>query len=459
MDEMSGRIQLYVDGQLDAKGVAALQEWICASEENAQEFAREMVVHQQIRERLKSEVYSDTIRVLTSPCVRHANLIQPKRFPWARTALIAASLIATLAAVLWFTPSARTDRSRIAAPRTPAPTYAQVIKTDNAQIHGMGTITAGRTLPAGSDLELTLGVIQLRMNSGATVIIEAPSIFRLTEDNRMRLLQGRLAADVPTYAIGFTVDSPTVQVIDLSTAFGVEVDGNGVTDVHVFEGQVETKHTAGSSSKPLRLKKEQAKRFGKGRADKLREAAGEAHRFLRQLLLADGITHIRGPIRFLKEPPDSVVPGSREDNKKVLMFPERRGIWIEESLVVSMTDPGKVVQLQSPATSSVLTPGVRVRSYLLHVDPIGSGGKIKATIRRSGSVRFKRPILAVIAAADLLQQTTPMFGHSQTRYGNDLGGLDGKDMIKLSRDRRTVTFNLSTRPHVDQVRILVADPG
>ena len=50
---------------------------------------------------------------------------------------------------------------------------------------------------------------------------------------------GLLTSTVPPGAEGFRVDTPTAQVIDLGTAFGIELGDNGVSHVSVFDGEVE----------------------------------------------------------------------------------------------------------------------------------------------------------------------------------------------------------------------------
>ena len=42
-----------------------------------------------------------------------------------------------------------------------------------------------------------------------------------------------------TVFIGFTLVTPTEKVVDLGTAFGIEVADSGATSVAVFEGEVE----------------------------------------------------------------------------------------------------------------------------------------------------------------------------------------------------------------------------
>src|SRR5690606_19090519 len=55
---------------------------------------------------------------------------------------------------------------------------------------------------------------------------------------KLHLPFGRLAAEVPPSAKGFTVVTPTGNAIDLGTRFGVDVPAQGHAEIHVFEGEV-----------------------------------------------------------------------------------------------------------------------------------------------------------------------------------------------------------------------------
>ena len=60
--------------------------------------------------------------------------------------------------------------------------------------------------------------------------------------------RGRLAADVPPSAKGFTVITPTGDAVDLGTRFGVDVPSSGSAEVHVFQGEVITKASGATLS-------------------------------------------------------------------------------------------------------------------------------------------------------------------------------------------------------------------
>ena len=57
-------------------------------------------------------------------------------------------------------------------------------------------------------LRLESGVVEIAMYSSAKVAIEGPAQFRLTTENSMELLSGKIATDVPRRARGFSVKTP-----------------------------------------------------------------------------------------------------------------------------------------------------------------------------------------------------------------------------------------------------------
>jgi hypothetical protein len=93
-------------------------------------------------------------------------------------------------------------------------------------------------VPPGS-VRLKSGKVELTFFSGAQVALEGPCTFQLKSDFRATLVHGRLTADVPPQAIGFTIHTPSGQLRDLGTAFAVSVNRTGDADVHVLDGKVE----------------------------------------------------------------------------------------------------------------------------------------------------------------------------------------------------------------------------
>ena len=100
---------------------------------------------------------------------------------------------------------------------------------------------------------------------------------------------GKLAAEVPKAAIGFTVQTPQAVVVDLGTDFGVSVDAQGVTEAHVFAGTVEVaaRAPAAEPAQPAReLRVGQAVKIrsvGAGKTPRIEEMAAAPDTFVRRV--------------------------------------------------------------------------------------------------------------------------------------------------------------------------------
>jgi hypothetical protein len=93
---------------------------------------------------------------------------------------------------------------------------------------GIGTtgLATGRAVRCET-VALEAGVLELETRRGARLVIEAPAAFRFESPQRLHLTKGRIAADVPARAKGFTVVTPSGEAIDLGTRFAVDVPAFG----------------------------------------------------------------------------------------------------------------------------------------------------------------------------------------------------------------------------------------
>ena len=88
-------------------------------------------------------------------------------------------------------------------------------------------------------VRLFAGSVELTFDQGAVVTVDGPVEFRPLSTGQLELRRGRLLASVPQQAIGFTVSTPTSQVVDLGTEFEVAVNDEGQSDVQVLRGEIE----------------------------------------------------------------------------------------------------------------------------------------------------------------------------------------------------------------------------
>ena len=70
-------------------------------------------------------------------------------------------------------------------------------------------------------------------------MVEGPAAWQIASAKRLLLDSGKLSAHVPEAGVGFTVATPTAEVIDLGTDFGVVVTDSSETRLAVIKGAVQ----------------------------------------------------------------------------------------------------------------------------------------------------------------------------------------------------------------------------
>ncbi len=131
------------------------------------------------------------------------------------------------------------------------------------------TWSDGRAIKAGeriarTKLDLASGRLRFSTSAGALVTVTAPARLEIVNAMRLRVLTGRVTADVPERAHGFTIETADAQVVDLGTRFGVEAGADGHTSVVVFEGKVDV--ARGGAAEAKRLTQGEAVRLENGKA-------------------------------------------------------------------------------------------------------------------------------------------------------------------------------------------------
>ena len=104
---------------------------------------------------------------------------------------------------------------------------------------GQGPLEEGDALAPGR-LAIASGLAQVEFFCGATVIVEGPAELELQSPLLARVRSGRLRAQVPPAARGFSLEVEDMKVIDLGTEFGLSVSPDGA-NLQVFDGAVELK--------------------------------------------------------------------------------------------------------------------------------------------------------------------------------------------------------------------------
>ena len=225
---------------------------------------------------------------------------------------------------------------------TPTAVIAHVV---GAYDEAGAAYTVGETVEPGPVI-VSRGLVRLDFSNGARVTIEGPAQIEVKDEKRMVLHHGVVAATIPESVIGFVVDTTSVHVVDLGTSFGVSVSEAGLTDVCVFDGEVEVSSMEFDGKAASRLVRE-------GQAIRASEAtraidsvAYITSRFENAWPVNSGVLQTTGSMRFVPPGPD-FHPGNYEDNEHIVVFPERRGFVPDKTIRVDLVDPGEYAK--SPA--------------------------------------------------------------------------------------------------------------
>lgn len=125
----------------------------------------------------------------------------------------------------------------------------------------------------GGNLRLDIGAVEFLTPKGARVVVEAPAEVRFESSESLRVMRGKVAADVPPKAKGFTVVTPDGTAVDLGTRFGVDVPASGDSEIHVFQGEVIAQAKGDPLKQSLRTGEAFKMNNGKGASRELRSAA------------------------------------------------------------------------------------------------------------------------------------------------------------------------------------------
>lgn len=155
-----------------------------------------------------------------------------------RQTIIGISSLAALLAILLFVQFAPSPQTQTVSDKpVTLPVVAMVTNLSQARWKNEIEIARHAELRPGS-MTLEQGYAQLTFKQGTQVLIQAPCTFELQSSNRMALKNGSMTADVPSQAVGFTVQTPWTKVVDYGTEFGVSTGQANGSEVHVFKGKV-----------------------------------------------------------------------------------------------------------------------------------------------------------------------------------------------------------------------------
>ncbi|MBI1367223.1 MAG: hypothetical protein GC162_01070 [Planctomycetes bacterium] len=231
-DELLDLIAVVCDGSITDADLSRLEAMLLADPAARRLYMRYLDLHMEVANRGLGFGDQGSGAVDRGSAVR----FQTSGFSFKAGAAIAA-LIA-IAAALYFVFLPSQSPAPNPQPLSPSPASFAILSdvSDDAQFadaeHALGADVSG-------PIHLTAGRAQVMFKSTAVVDLTGPCEFQMTGPNRGRLTSGKLEANVPGRAHGFTVDLPNgVHVVDLGTSFKLRVEPGKDPHIRVLRGHV-----------------------------------------------------------------------------------------------------------------------------------------------------------------------------------------------------------------------------
>lgn len=396
---------------------------------------------------------------------------RPVKNLWFTAGLLAGCLIAFgvfLGRGIWWPPVHR--GITVAENDNEAPHHSPVIGTGVIGLLPNGNRTEASeriSIRANQDLEYQSGISRLWLQNGVMCVIEGPAKVRFPSASEASLEYGRLIARVPDSAVGFRVDTPHGQVVDLGTTFGVSTFPEGKSYIQVFSGAIAVRsNNKGNQELPLLVRAGHAARLEFDQAPMLIDQPAGPQQFANGVMALDGISHVTGEIQYLSSPPASVRAGRLHSDETLYLFAERSDVVIPKPLKVISPDM-RMITCFTPVKEIELAAGTRCRSILIHSDLDQETGPL------TGTIRFDRPVLGLIISTRGLQDSDAFAGAPLTEYPTEKdvsepgilsrgtaspwkSSKEENDSISIHEDGLGVTVTMQAPGrNIDQIRILL----
>ncbi|MEL6105513.1 MAG: FecR domain-containing protein [Planctomycetota bacterium] len=318
------------------------------------------------------------------------------------------------------------------------PTFATVAQINQA-VWPNEELVVGSRFGSETTMQLGAGFVRLEYDSGVEVTLEGPAELTFVDEAAIKLKDGLLTATVPPGAEGFTVNTPTAEVVDLGTAFGIDVRDDGFSNVMVFDGEVEI--AVPDRDEKRLLTEGESVRIGK---DHEIEIVGfDPKPFKRHWPIASAISKSTENVQFV--PPWAKRMGLLQSDDRIFVAPEGHPVRLTSTLKLNISEPGEYAD-QTDLTPGELAAGKFVRSFSVHYAPQKETG-VRRAPRVVGSITFEQPVLGLMVRHEELVESGRRFarrGASELSRKRELEFSDEArgDRVSLSEDRKTLTLDL-----------------
>jgi|GEM_PF-2462277 len=466
-------LEAYLASELDAEEIKALEYRICTEEDLARlliEISCEESVLREWVEIQKSRVW---IHKLVGETPERKRSFLRRNLSLAIILLVTFTLGYALGVPHWI--SERTASSKAENETQLIRDVAVFKEITGGELKTQDVLcNVNENLQISRQYHLDQGILRLKMNSGVEVLVAGPARFHLLNSNEFYLTQGTVTADVPQPAIGFEIQAPHINVIDLGTRFGLSVDESGGAEVHVFQGAVSCQKTEKISTRrlPQRLVAGQSSKIVPG-GDLVESQTETDSLFGACLLYQSRIQQLSGDLKLLSNLPESVAVAKLTSNENIYVFQERQSFILPADIncnapVQGKAQAGSDQAGQSQFEAGVIKKGTRVDVYYVHHDAFHPGNpkfsKTQTRIQLAGQLQFQNKILGILQTDLLLLQTDQLLGHPEVEYlsdGKQQNLRNAEDEISLLPDMRTLSLNwvLSRNQghqNMNAMRVLVA---
>jgi len=387
-------------------------------------------------------------------------------------AMAAVATIAAIGAFSWSFKYAFPDPSNTSYEEGP---YIGIITSLKGDEAAASDHFVGKGLQRGL-FKLDGGRAQVRLDNGVELSIKGPAEFDIFGLDHLALMAGRVTANVPPRAIGFRIDTPDMEVVDLGTEFALRVDSTGESRLHVLEGEVEARKKMGTGLENLPMVIAKDSMHELVESPSYLDCNYDPENFAPSPLRDRLIQATDGKLRSLQDPPKDLRHGKFKHDY-LMLFPEKQDFALPRPLEVNLSEPGSYRVLgpaakeryleaasekqrahetivDDAAVQSVIPAGTRITSYLVHFD---ATHRISDPFRAKGRVRFNGRVLGVILHQDNLVDSDALLGDSNTIYESRPGRDMENDFIRISSDQRQIVMNFEIQGFIDQARIIVAE--
>lgn len=264
--ESDGRLhqllELLMNGTISAGQHDELQTLLRDNPKAQSAYFESMDLHLGLQKMMAAEPVNE--RLPTAPISPNSVASPTPRMRRVRNVAITLAVLLTIAVLPWLLSDTDETGSQRPQPRVVSEQVDEgVILTQaaGAELFGEFLPPVGHALEFDHEYALVDGLIALRFPDGAEVILEAPSVVKITGRERLLVSAGHCSVHAPPGAEGFQIETPQTEITDLGTRFSVSVSEVGETDVQVIEGLAEVLATRDKSAKPIRLAEREARRF------------------------------------------------------------------------------------------------------------------------------------------------------------------------------------------------------